>query len=118
MRPLTVIAVACVVAGCGSGHKAPSTPHAVPAPAGAPGTHHARRPPHSVYDDEVGESIIGTPYSRLVRMFGSPATRRSAPGGFCVFYDLVGQAPRGWEFCIRGGRVESAISIDRSRFGR
>jgi len=83
-----------------------------------PSAHHAHRPAHSIYNDEIGENIVGlrTPYRRVVQLFGAPLAKRPQPHGFCVFYLVVRETPTGWEFCFRDGRMESAAGDDRNRF--
>ncbi|HEX8204627.1 MAG TPA: hypothetical protein VF587_01065 [Solirubrobacteraceae bacterium] len=72
-----------------------------------PGGHHATRPPGAIFNDEVGEDIVGlrTPYRRVVQVFGPPAVRRWP----CVLYRQVGERRRYWRFCFDAERrMESA----------
>ncbi|MCW2991514.1 MAG: hypothetical protein JWM73_2108, partial [Solirubrobacterales bacterium] len=76
-----------------------------------PAAVHHTRPPGSVFNDEIGENIVGlrTPYARVVELFGSPAhiAIRHSDRLKCVFYRVVG-ASTGWQFCFRDERMTSA----------
>jgi len=131
-------ALVVLFAGCGAdprqahsspgAHAAPAaraapTARAAPIGGGAvrvysPSAHHAHRPAHSIYNDEIGENIVGlrTPYRRVVQLFGTPLARRRQPQGVCAFYPIVGQPPTGWDFCFRQGRMESGAAVDRNQF--
>ena len=70
-----------------------------------PSADHPTRPPSAIYDDEVGENIVGTPYRRVVEVFGPPFLRRRP----CVYYRQVGDPGRYWRFCFEDGRMRSAM---------
>lgn len=59
-----------------------------------PGHPHRRR--GAVFDDEVGENIIGRSYSSVVHRFGPPAAINRKNGAKCVYYEVVGDGPVGW----------------------
>jgi hypothetical protein len=113
----SLIVIAALVAGCGSGGSSsqtatkpatkPPPTTASPAPKYVPSAHHAHRPPGSVYNDEVGENILIAPYSRVIELFGPPASRR----GKCIRYRIVGTPHQGWEFCFRGERMTGAMVV-------
>ena len=114
-----------VVASCGSVEPKPdgspsvflrSHPRAVkraPLRAARRPIHHSR-PPHSIFDDEIGEDIVGlhTRYRTVIERYGLPkrvpARYRHRYGMSCIYYDLVGHPRDGWEFCFRHGRMQSA----------
>lgn len=79
---------------------------------------HRLRYAHAVFDDEIGESIVGTRYERLTAVFGSPKrvpaddrSDRHCP--LYVYYDVVNshgmRAGSEWQFCIARGRVKGAF---------
>jgi hypothetical protein len=62
----------------------------------------------AVFNGEVGESIVGTPYREIVKRFGRPlATLSSSHGQRCVYYDVVGY-DTGWSFCFKHGTMSAA----------
>ena len=73
-----------------------------------PSAYHATRPVGAIYNDEIGEDIVGeTPYRRVVEVFGPPLVRRPP----CVFYRQVGDPGRHWRFCFdEQRRMESAMA--------
>ena len=80
---------------------------AMPPPANpgyVPSAHHATRPHGAIFNDEVGKNIIGTPYRRVIEVFGPPLRR----DGNCIRYRLVGEPGSAWEFCFSFGRMKSA----------
>jgi hypothetical protein len=83
----------------------------LPAP---PFPRHRQRRPGAVFADEIGETIIGQTYAAVVRRFGPPALTR----GVCVYYEVVGDGPRGWRFCFAAGRVRSATGNEPIRRAR
>jgi hypothetical protein len=104
-----------LVAGCGSGgstHRPATTtakppPTSTPAPQYVPSAHHTRRPPGSVYADEVGENILTAPYARVIQLFGQPASRT----GKCIRYLIVGMPHQRWEFCFKGQQMTGAMVV-------
>jgi hypothetical protein len=71
--------------------------------------HHRHRRPGEVFHDEIGEPIMQLSYAQLVDRFGPPAVIRREQGLRCAYYELVGFAGDGWQFCFRAsGRMESA----------
>jgi hypothetical protein len=65
-----------------------------------------------VYNDEIGEDIVGarTAYARVLLAFGPPrpvpaADRRDSAGRRCIYYGVI--SPHGevstseWQFCFR-----------------
>ena len=76
-----------------------------------PSAHHPVRPPGAIYDDEVGENIVGTSYRRVVEVFGPPFLRRRP----CVYYRQVGDPGRYWRFCFDDQRrMNSAMANVRA----
>ena len=66
------------------------------------------RRPGAVFNDEIGENIVGTPYRQVVKRFGRPlATLTKGGGERCVYYDVVGYAT-GWSFCFKHGTMTAA----------
>jgi hypothetical protein len=66
------------------------------------------RRPGAVFNGEIGENIVGTPYRDIVKRFGQPlATLSSNRGERCVYYDVVGY-DTGWSFCFMHGTVTAA----------
>ena len=62
----------------------------------------------AVFNDEIGENIVGTPYGQIVKRFGPPLATLSEGGGErCVYYDVVGYTT-GWSFCFRHGTMTAA----------
>ena len=111
-----LLTVAAVVAGCGSGGssnttttspKPASTKPASTTPQYVPSAHHAKRPPGSVYNDEIGENITTAPRSRVIVLFGPPAATK----GDCIRYRIVKQPKQQWEFCFKGERMTSAMVV-------
>jgi hypothetical protein len=62
---------------------------------------HPHRRPGAVFNDEVGESITGLTYRQVVHRFGPPAVVRREQGRRCAYYEVVGYANDGWQFCFR-----------------
>ncbi len=70
---------------------------------------HPHRRPGAVFNDEVGESIVGQSYRRIVSRFGPPLkTLNATSGERCTYYDVVGY-DNGWRFCFRHGVMDSAL---------
>jgi hypothetical protein len=70
---------------------------------------HVNRRPGAVFNDEIGKDVTGLSYRQVVRRFGAPAVVRREHGQRCVYYELVGFADDGWQFCFaRGGRMLGA----------
>lgn len=66
------------------------------------------RRPGAVFNDEIGQSIIGTSEVQIIRRFGRPlATLSSRDGERCVYYDVVGNAT-GWSLCFKHGTTVAA----------
>lgn len=66
------------------------------------------RRPGAVFNNEIGEDIVGTPYRQIVKRFGQPlATLSHSHGERCVYYDVVG-SDTGWSFCFRHGTMVAA----------
>jgi hypothetical protein len=66
------------------------------------------RRPGGVFNDEIDENIVGTPYHRIVKRFGHPlATLSNSHGERCVYYDVVGH-DTGWSFCFKHGMMTAA----------
>jgi hypothetical protein len=75
------------------------------------------RRPGAVFDDEIGERILGTSQAQIVRRFGPPrATLSRRPGRSCLYYDVVGE-PTGWSLCFRHGTLTSASGDQRPPSG-
>jgi hypothetical protein len=75
--------------------------------------HTIRLPRHrrrgAVFGDEVGERILRSSYTDILRRFGAPAARGRHRGRRCLNYAVVGEGPGGWWFCFApGGRMVSA----------
>jgi hypothetical protein len=117
-RAVIAIVAVALVAGCGEEERPPTARTTAEPPANAaqktdpapyePSAEHARRPPGAVYDDEIGEDVVGTPYSRIIEVFGPPLAQR----GPCVYYRIVGRR-RAWRFCFEDGVMESASGNQR-----
>jgi hypothetical protein len=114
---LSVAAVVVLIAGCGGGKSGKNeksstattstTAKIPPKPSGpqyVPSAPHSHRPPGSVYDDEIGENVLTAPYSRIIQLFGPPASRH----GRCIKYKIVGRSNDRWTFCFRGEKMISA----------
>lgn len=72
-------------------------------------SYHPSRRPGAVFNDEVGESIVGRSYRQIVRRFGAPLeTFHGASGERCAYYDVVGYE-NGWVFCFKHGVMDSAL---------
>lgn len=69
-----------------------------------PSAYHATRPVGAIYNDEIGENVVGTRYRRVIEVFGPPYIRRPP----CVYYRQVGDPGSSWRFCFADGRMESA----------
>ena len=70
---------------------------------------HPVRRAGAVFDDEVGENVVALTRDQVVRRFGAPAAERTEHGRRCAYYEVVGQARRGWRFCFaRDGRMRGA----------
>jgi hypothetical protein len=66
------------------------------------------RRPGAVFNGEIDENIVGTPYRQIVKRFGQPlATLSNSHGERCVYYDVVGY-DTGWSFCFKHGTMTSA----------
>ena len=66
------------------------------------------RRPGAVFNDEIDENIVGTPYRQIVKRFGQPrATLSNRHGERCVYYDVVGY-DTGWSFCFKHGTMTAA----------
>jgi hypothetical protein len=66
------------------------------------------RRPGAVFNGEIDESIVGTPYRQIVKRFGQPlATLSNRHGERCVYYDVVGY-DKGWSFCFTHGTMTEA----------
>lgn len=66
------------------------------------------RRPGAVFNNEIGENILGTPYRQIVKRFGQPlATLSDRHGERCVYYDVVGYST-GWSFCFKHGTMTAA----------
>jgi hypothetical protein len=106
-----ILAVACIVAGCGGGGKTTGTtattekPKPKPsAPQYVPSARHAHRPRGFVYNDEIGENVLTAPYDRIIQLFGPPAIRH----GNCIEYKIVQRPSDHWKLCFRGQKMISA----------
>lgn len=82
--------------------------------------YHRLRFARYVYNDEIGEDIVGlrTPYARVTAAFGPPRTvpaadRHDRQGHLCIYYGVVsphGEVSRSeWQFCFKRGRMYSAV---------
>ena len=61
------------------------------------------RRPGAVFNDEIGENIVGQSFRGIVSRFGAPLkTFSGRSGARCAYYDVVGY-PTGWVFCFRHG---------------
>jgi hypothetical protein len=66
------------------------------------------RRPGAVFNGEIDENIVGTPYREIVKRFGQPlATLSNSHGTRCVYYDVVGY-DTGWSFCFKHGTMTTA----------
>jgi hypothetical protein len=66
------------------------------------------RRPGAVFNGEIDENLVGTPYHQIVKRFGQPlATLSNSHRERCVYYDLVGY-DTGWSFCFKHGMMTSA----------
>jgi hypothetical protein len=65
-----------------------------------PPPNHPRRRPGAVFNDEIGEDIVGVSRRELQGRFGPPVRVLSGGRRGCVYYELVGDIKSGWEFCI------------------
>jgi hypothetical protein len=81
-----------------------------------PSVLHHTRPAGSVYGSEVGKDIMGTPYARVLELFGRPAhiAIRGSDGLECVYYRVVG-FPRGWQLCFENEVLTGAAGFFRER---
>jgi hypothetical protein len=62
----------------------------------------------AVFNGDVDENILGTPYREIVKRFGPPlATLSNSHGQRCVYYDVVGY-DNGWSFCFKHGTMAAA----------
>jgi hypothetical protein len=73
-------------------------------------------PPHkhrrrgALFGEEVGEPITQLTYRQVVHRFGPPAVVRREHGLRCAYYEVVGDASDGWQFCFRSnGQMEGAL---------
>ncbi|MDQ1727649.1 MAG: hypothetical protein QOK14_1694 [Frankiaceae bacterium] len=72
--------------------------------------HHEHRRRGAVFNDEVGEPITQLSYRQVVHKFGPPAVLRREHGLRCAYYEVVGYANDGWQFCFRrDGRMDGAM---------
>jgi hypothetical protein len=70
---------------------------------------HPHRRRGAVFNDEVGEPITQLTYRQVVHRFGPPAVVRQEHGRRCAYYEVVGYANDGWQFCFRAdGHMFSA----------
>lgn len=105
------VCLVVALAGCGGGASdmSSSPDRSDPTPAryrpGAPGCR-PHQPAGTAGD--IGEDIVGSRAADVVACFGPPVRRRAATRGPCLFYRQRGQATY-WRFCVRGGRVVSAL---------
>jgi hypothetical protein len=66
------------------------------------------RRPGAVFNGEIDENILGTPYREIVKRFGQPlVTLSNRHGKRCVYYDVVGYN-NGWSFCFKHGTMTAA----------
>ena len=66
------------------------------------------RRPGAVFNGEIDENIVGSPYPRVVKRYGQPlATVSNSRGEHCVYYDIVGY-DTGWSFCFKHARMTAA----------
>jgi hypothetical protein len=71
--------------------------------------HHRHRRPGAVFNDEIGEPILQLSRRQIVRRFGPPVATRDERGLDCAYYELVGFAGDGWQFCFTDdGGMKSA----------
>jgi hypothetical protein len=62
-----------------------------------------------VFNDEIGEPVLQLSRRQIVRRFGPPVATRDEGGLECAYYELVGFAEGGWQFCFADdGRMKSA----------
>jgi hypothetical protein len=72
-----------------------------------PSHQHRRR--GAVFNDEVGEAIVGSSYAQVVERFGPPAVIRRERARRCAYYEVVGSPHDGWRFCFgASGRMVDA----------
>jgi hypothetical protein len=70
---------------------------------------HRHRRPGAVFNDEIGEPILASNYTQIVRRFGPPVAVRTEHGLRCTYYEVVGSPHDGWQFCFAAnGRMTSA----------
>jgi hypothetical protein len=66
------------------------------------------RRPGAVFNGEIDENIVRTPYREIVKRFGQPlATLSNSHGERCVYYDVVGY-DTGWSLCFKHGTMTAA----------
>jgi hypothetical protein len=71
--------------------------------------HHQYRRRGAVFGDEIGEPVASLSYRQLVRRYGPPAVVRREHGQRCAYYEVVGYANDGWQFCaLPNGRLSAA----------
>jgi hypothetical protein len=76
--------------------------------------HHEHRRPGAVFNDEIGEPITLLSYRQVVHRFGPPAVVRREHGLRCAYYEVVGYANDGWQFCFRrDGQMDGAMGNTR-----
>jgi hypothetical protein len=82
-----------------------------------PSARHAHRPPHSIYDDEVGENVLQADRGRIHELFGDPLKKSPARDGLtCWTYKIVHESRNGWFFCFKpNGKMDSAMAIHNKR---
>jgi hypothetical protein len=71
---------------------------------------HEYRRPGAVFGEEVGKPITLLSYRQVVHRFGPPAVERREHGERCTYYEVVGDATDGWQFCFRSnGQMDGAL---------
>jgi hypothetical protein len=85
-----------------------------------PSAEHSRRPAHSIYNDEIGENLVGlrTPEQRVESLFGRPLAHRTQGERKRVYYRLVGSPLRGWVFYYVRHRMVGATVSSHADFFR
>ncbi|HEY0631114.1 MAG TPA: hypothetical protein VGC98_03585 [Thermoleophilaceae bacterium] len=113
-RAALAIATAALIAGCGGSGKTETSTTSTRAstapkrtyrpPKYVPDARHKHRPPGYIYNDEIGENVLTAPYSRIIQLFGPPASRH----GNCILYRIVGRPKDMWHFCFKGQKMIGA----------
>jgi hypothetical protein len=71
---------------------------------------HEHRRRGAVFGEEVGKPITQLSYREVVHRFGPPAVVRREHGLRCAYYEVVGYANDGWQFCFRrDGQMHGAM---------